>query len=189
MVDSGMLDAHVERSNTADYVEYTTFNYNRIVKHKTAYYTYWLPLQMGLIVSETTDRVDATQLHEVAMRMGEYFQVQDDVMDAFTPPEKLGKIGMDIEDAKCSWLATTFLESASEAQIQTFKANYGVNDAEKVAVIKQLYRDTDLLGKFKQYEEGVVAAVEGIIQAMEGSSPFFAESVRTLWGKTYKREK
>lgn len=189
MVDSSKLDATVERSNTADYVEYTTFNYNRIVKYKTAYYTYWLPLQMGLIVSETTDKVDAAQLHEVAMRMGEYFQVQDDVMDAFTPPEKLGKIGMDIEDAKCSWLATTFLETASEEQIKTFKENYGINDAEKVAVIKKLYSDVDLLGKFKQYEDGVVATVEGIIQAMEGPSPFFAESVKTLWGKTYKREK
>lgn len=32
----------------------------------------------------------------ILVPMGEYFQVQDDVLDAFAPPEILGKIGTDI---------------------------------------------------------------------------------------------
>jgi len=32
----------------------------------------------------------------ILVPMGEYFQVQDDVLDAFAEPEALGKIGTDI---------------------------------------------------------------------------------------------
>ena len=44
-------------------------------------------------------------------RQGEMFgQSQDDFLDAFAPPEVLGKIGTDIEDAKCSRLVCKALE-------------------------------------------------------------------------------
>jgi farnesyl diphosphate synthase len=36
--------------------------------------------------------------------MGEYFQVQDDVLDAFADPEVLGKIGTDILVGRSVWL-------------------------------------------------------------------------------------
>lgn len=189
MVDSAKLDANVAHANTTDYVEYTTFNHRRIVVYKTAYYTYWLPLMMGLLVSQTAEKVDKTTTHEVAMVMGEYFQVQDDVMDCFTPPEKLGKIGTDIEDAKCSWLAVTFLETAPADKVAVFKANYGFDDQAKVSVIKKLYAEANMLERFAKYEEGVVTKVEKLISALEAQNAAFAGSVRVLWGKTYKRQK
>uniref|UniRef100_A0A0A9WT37 Farnesyl pyrophosphate synthase n=1 Tax=Lygus hesperus TaxID=30085 RepID=A0A0A9WT37_LYGHE len=40
MVDSRKLDAHIAHSLTTDFVEFTPFNYRRIVTYKTAYYTY-----------------------------------------------------------------------------------------------------------------------------------------------------
>lgn len=189
MVDSSKLDAHVAHPNTTDYVEYTLFNYQRIVKYKTAYYTYWLPLMMGLAVSGSLKEVDAKATEEVAVLMGEYFQVQDDVMDCFTPPEKLGKIGTDIQDAKCSWLAVTFLATAAPEQVATFKANYGSTDEAKVAIIKKLFAETDMQGKFKVYEMEVEAKVTSLIKGLHEQCPAFASSVQVLWDKTYKREK
>lgn len=189
MVDSSKLDANVAHSNTTDYVEYTLYNYRRIVTYKTSYYTYWLPLKMGLIVSESVDQADAEIMKEVAMLMGEYFQVQDDVMDCFTPPEKLGKIGMDIQDAKCSWLAVTFLATAPAEQVATFKANYGSTDDAKVAVIKKLYAEANMEARFAEYEAGVAGKVGELIAKLRAGSPAFADSVQTLWDKTYKRQK
>lgn len=189
MVDSAKLDANVAHANTTDYVEYTPFNHRRIVVYKTAYYTYWLPLVMGLLVSGTMDKVDQAATHKIAMVMGEYFQVQDDVMDCFTPPEKLGKIGTDIEDAKCSWLAVTFLASAPADKVAEFKANYGSTDPAKVAVVKELYAEQNLLDRFAEYEKGVVAEVEQLLATLQSSSAAFAASVQVLWGKTYKRQK
>ncbi|PWU83783.1 putative farnesyl pyrophosphate synthase [Trypanosoma cruzi] len=121
--------------------------------------------------------------------IGEYFQVQDDVMDCFTPPEQLGKVGTDIEDAKCSWLAVTFLGKANAAQVAEFKANYGEKDPAKVAVVKRLYSKANLQADFAAYEAEVVREVESLIEQLKVKSPTFAESVAVVWEKTHKRKK
>lgn len=43
------------------------------------------------------DEAAYKQALDILIPMGEYFQVQDDVLDAFAPPEVLGKIGTDIQ--------------------------------------------------------------------------------------------
>lgn len=189
MYDSNKLDPEVEHPATIEYTEFTMANYKRIVKYKTAYYTCWLPLVMGLIVTGKLSSVDMVVTERVAMLMGEYFQVQDDVMDCFTPPEQLGKVGTDIEDAKCSWLAVVFLSKASDAQVREFKENYGHKDPAKVAVVKRLYTETSMQAAFAAYEAEVVPQVEALIAQLRLASPSFASSVAALWGKTYKRQK
>lgn len=189
MVDSATLDANKAHPTTTDYVEYTLFNYKRVVKHKTAYYTYWLPLVMGLLVSESVATVDAAAVEEVAMLMGEYFQVQDDVMDVYTPSEKLGKVGTDIQDAKCSWLAVTFLATAPADKVAAFKANYGSADPANIDTIKKLFTEGGMQDQFAAYEAGVAAEVAVLIAGFRKQSPAFADSVQIMWDKTYKRQK
>lgn len=189
MMNAEELDPDVPHGPTICYSEFTLFNYRRIVRYKTAYYTYWLPLQMGLIVSGGLKLVDAKLVHDLAMLMGEYFQVQDDVMDCFTPPEILGKVGTDIKDAKCSWLAVTFLSVATEKETKVFKENYGKSDDKSEEEVKKLFNETNLLSKFEEYEKGVVSQVEGFLNSLKESCPAFATSVEKLWKKTFKRSK
>ena len=187
MYDSEKLDPDVQQPTTTDFKEFTLDHYKRIVKFKTAYYTYFAPLVLGLAVCEK--KIDEAEVERLAVLMGEYFQVQDDVLDCFADPKVLGKIGTDIEDMKCSWLAVTFLDTASEAQIAEFNAIYGKHDAADVQKVKDLYRDAKLMDKFEKYEQETEASVKESIAALMKQDEVFATACTSLWNKTFKRKK
>jgi farnesyl diphosphate synthase len=126
--------------------------------------------------SETSDlykKADA-----VCMRLGEYFQIQDDVLDAFAPPEVLGKIGTGIEDAKCSWLVCKALELVTPEQRQILEENYGKWDEEGVKKVKALYKDLELEKIYNEYEEEQKEACDALIASIE------PESFQERWTRT-----
>jgi anthranilate synthase component 1 len=88
---------------------FTIERYTSIVKYKTAFYSFYLPVALGMIVSGIKDRKHYDKAREILMIMGEYFQVQDDFLDCYGTPEVIGKIGTDIQDNKCSWLVVQAL--------------------------------------------------------------------------------
>ena len=192
MFDSKKLDPNVSQPTTTDYHEFTLEHYKRIVKFKTSFYTYFAPLAFGALITRHLPGVrpvDLATVEKVALVMGEYFQVQDDVLDCFADPAVLGKIGTDIQDTKCSWLAVTFLTVADQAQIARFKANYGKHDETNVAAIKELYAATKLLDRFAEYESATVTAVEQGLAELSTMNIDFATATTRLWNKTYKRKK
>jgi len=193
MFDSEKLDPDVKMPTTTDYKEFTIHHYKRIVKHKTSFYTYHCPLAMGALVAGSYlpngCSIDNKLVENAAMLMGEYFQIQDDVLDCFADPAVLGKIGTDIQDTKCSWLAVTFLGNATPQQIETFKAHYGKHDDADVAVIKKLYVDTKMQERFDEFEIQTVTEVTKLLNALRIQNEAFAGAVQKLWEKTYKRKK
>nr|XP_027086341.1 farnesyl pyrophosphate synthase 1 isoform X1 [Coffea arabica] len=112
---------------------------------------------------------------------------QDDYLDSFGEPEKVGKIGTDIEDFKCSWLVVKALERCSEEQKKILFAHYGKADAADVAKVKALYHELDLQGVFAEYES---KSYEKLTSCIEAHPSKAVQSVlKSFLGKIYKRQK
>lgn len=111
-----------------------------IVTFKTAYYSFYLPVACGLHLAGITDAQAFSDAKAILIKMGQYFQMQDDYLDCFADPEVLGKIGTDIQDNKCSWIVCTALQQATAEQKEIIVQNYGQDDEERISVIKALFR-------------------------------------------------
>jgi farnesyl diphosphate synthase len=160
------------------------------VVHKTAYYTFYDPVAKGVLLAKLDDAALEARLLEEARRLGvlvgRLFQLQDDYLDAFGDPSVTGKVGTDIEDRKCTWLAARALEVASAEQRARFLALYGRDkEAATVAEVRALYRE---LGLVEAYAAECARLGGEVRAACAASHPslalVFAEVLAALDGRT-----
>jgi farnesyl diphosphate synthase len=99
-----------------DLSKFSIQKHGLIVVFKTAYYSFYLPVALGMRMAGLKDERDYKKASDILIPLGTYFQVQDDYLDCFAPPEVLGKIGTDIVDNKCSWVINIALKNATPEQ-------------------------------------------------------------------------
>jgi len=170
-------------------IDLNRFSMNRlskIFKYKTAFYSFYLPVALGMVVSGITDRKMYDKAREILCIMGEYFQIQDDFLDCFGTPEQIGKIGTDIQDSKNSWLVVTALEMCNTRQRKVLEDNYGSHEPRKVELVKKLYRELRLEKIFQDYEENSYQTIKKLI---DDYKELPTEVFTFLLGKIYKRTK
>ena len=111
-----MLDLITTPEGEVDLSKYTLPTYLRIVRFKTAYYSFYLPVACALMLQGEIDPAKFAAAKEILVQMGTLFQVQDDFLDCFGEAAVIGKVGTDIEDTKCSWLVVQALQKADARQ-------------------------------------------------------------------------
>ena len=72
-----------------------------------------------------TDPEMFRQAKTILLEIGQFYQTQDDFFDCFGDPAVIGKVGTDIAEGKCSWLAVVAMQRATEEQKEVMKACYG----------------------------------------------------------------
>lgn len=160
-----------------------------IVIYKTAYYSFYLSVALALHYNGTATPKNLQTAHDILIPMGEYFQAQDDYLDAFADPETLGKIGTDIQDNKCSWLVNQALKKVTPEQRKILEENYGQKDSEKEAKVKALYHELELQKFYEQWEEERVAEIRSKIDQVDESEGLNKEVFEAFLKKIYKRSK
>jgi farnesyl diphosphate synthase len=182
-----LLDLTSQRQDhQIDLSRFTIQRYMSIVKYKTAFYSFYLPVALGMIMSGVQDSRQYDSARDILCKMGEYFQIQDDVLDCFGKPEVIGKIGTDIQDNKCSWLVVKALELCNQNQRQILEENYGRHDEVKIQTIKKLYAEMKLDKLFEKFEEESYVEIESKIAAVTDVP---SEVFYFLLKKIYKRTK
>ncbi|KAL4867093.1 hypothetical protein BDV12DRAFT_171945 [Aspergillus spectabilis] len=184
-----LCDLITAPEDKVDLDNFSMEKYMFIVTYKTAYYSFYLPVALALHYLQLASPENLQQAHDILIPLGQYFQVQDDYLDAYGDPEIIGKIGTDIQDNKCSWLVNQALQRASDEQRKVLDAAYGRKDGEQEAKVKAIYRELDLETVYKEYEEKVVGELKTKIAAVEETSGLKKEVFEAFLGKIYKRSK
>lgn len=160
-----------------------------IVRYKTAFYSFYLPVALAMYMAGVSDQADLQQAKDVLLPLGEYFQVQDDYLDAFGDPEVIGKIGTDIQDNKCSWVVNKALQKANADQRKILDENYGRKDQAAEAKVKKLFDELELVSEYEKYEEEVVKEIREKIAQIDETRGFKGEVIEVFLKKIYKRQK
>jgi farnesyl diphosphate synthase len=172
-----------------DLDRFTATRYAQIVKHKTAYYSFYLPVALGMRLANVPDDMETYQLAEsICCQMGEYFQIQDDYLDCFGDPNVIGKVGTDIQDNKCSWLVVQALRLCQDDKnkMNTLKSNYGIWDNGKVERVKKLYRELQLPDVYQAYEDQFYETITARLAQVDKMPK---EVFELFLHKIYKRSK
>ncbi|KAJ3289077.1 Farnesyl pyrophosphate synthetase [Rhizoclosmatium sp. JEL0117] len=163
-----LMDLITAPEDNVDLTRFSIEKYKYIVEFKTAYYSFYLPVALAMMLHGIPADSDSyKQALRVLLPLGEYFQAQDDYLDCFGSPEVIGKIGTDIEDNKCSWLVNQALPLCNAEQRKKLDENYGQRKPENVAVVKQVYAELDLEGLYRNYEEESHAKVMKLIEEID----------------------
>eukprot|EP00955_Chlamydomonas_euryale_P073785 361840-Chlamydomonas_euryale.AAC.10 len=175
---------------------YTLDNYSLIVRFKTAYYSFYMPVACGMLLAGVPQfrhcrwssclASAAYDVNVLGGAGGWGGGVQDDFLDAYGDPAVTGKLGSDIEDNKCSWLICVALLHASVSQRDAIRTNYGRKDAEAVAAVKRVYSELELGRRFREYEE---QTYQRLCSAIESQVLLPKEVFMSLLRKIYKRVK
>jgi farnesyl diphosphate synthase len=169
-----------------DLSRFTMDRMAKIMKYKTAFYSFYLPVALSMIVGGITDRALFDKAREILCIMGEYFQIQDDYLDCYGTPEQIGKIGTDIQDNKCSWMVITALSKCNATQKRTLEKNYGRHDDKCIDTVKKLYAKLDLTTDYTTYEEASYSKIQSIL---DSTNELPREVFEFLLRKIYKRSK
>ena len=148
-----LVDLITADEHHVDLSKFSIDKHHYIVVYKTAFYSFYLPVALAMLMYGINDEQSHKIALEVLIPLGEYFQVQDDYLDAFGSPETIGKIGTDIEDNKCSWCICKALDIVNDDQRKILDENYGRKSEQNANKVKELYKEFKIDELFKAYEQ------------------------------------
>ena len=136
----------------------------RVVRYKSAKYTVERPLHLGAALAGADDAlIDA--LTDVALPLGEAFQLRDDVLGVFGDPGVTGKpAGDDLREGKRTVLVARAAELGTDTDRELLARALGTPDG--VDALRDLVERT-----------GALAAVEADIARLEGQAEAALDSL------------
>lgn len=163
--------------------------YSAIVKYKTAFYSFSLPIRLAFYLVGIVQEEVHEKAEEILLKFGHFFQVQDDFLDCYGDPAVIGKIGRDIEEGKCCWLFVTALKLCNEEQKKILLENYALEDVKNVAKVREIYDQLNMRKVYQDYEEQSYQEIKSLIEKFEYPQQVPLDVFHWLLKKIYRRSK
>jgi farnesyl diphosphate synthase len=187
-----VLGQHLDTSPPDSVTQFTREQWLSVVRFKTAFYTFILPVELGILVSgRTFTGEDLRAVRRVNLMIGELFQAQDDILDCFGDPTVIGKIGRDIEEGKCTWLLYTALAETRTLASDTYQELVDLFSSPRsptsVQRVKSIYKDIQIESLFESFTTDLNTEINSTIDSI--SSAELQDLCRWIHATTHKRQK
>lgn len=180
-----LLDLITAPTGKPDMEKFSPLRYLQIVQYKTAFYSFYLPVALAMIYCGVDEKEALEDARKCLIPLGEFFQIQDDFLDCFGDPKTLGKIGTDIDEGKCSWLAMKFMETASGPELKAFKEIYSKPGS--TAVISKMYKEAGLDLEYERLQEETKKSLNESLLTV--SDPKLVLIIEAFAKKIFNRQK
>ncbi len=117
----------------------------------------------------------------IFLEIGKFLQIEDDFLGCFGDPKVTGKKGNDIAQGKCCWLIVVAMQRANREQKQVIRDNYGVDNEEAVARVKQVYQELKLPRLFRIYEADSYQDILDRIKQIPGEGKLLPPTLFTFF--------
>lgn len=162
--------------------------YEEIISNKTAFYTIFLPVYLGLVITSSSPTIlHATSLYDACMLLGRFFQVRDDYLDVFASTSVLGKEGTDIQEGKCSWVILTVLNQCTKVDREELEIHYGKKDPEDVRYVREIFGRYNVEKGFLEYQENTLKQISAILNSPAFPEPKLLPLFHLLIKKLFKK--
>nr|XP_021182149.2 farnesyl pyrophosphate synthase [Helicoverpa armigera] len=170
-----------------NYSLFTMEHYDAIVKHKSAYYTYKLPMSLGFMLANRYNEETHKDVDDISMKLGRLFQMQDDYIDCYGDENMTGKMGSDIQEGKCSWLAVKALQHCKPNHRAVFTVCYGSKEPAHIERIKVLYNQLKIPQLYKEEENEIYKKIVQRIQdvSSESERELFLQVLHDTYGRKH----
>nr|XP_023019940.1 farnesyl pyrophosphate synthase-like [Leptinotarsa decemlineata]AKO63325.1 farnesyl pyrophosphate synthase [Leptinotarsa decemlineata] len=165
------LDGVIMNNAGSDLSRFTMKNYNLIMKYRTGYHSFQLPVGAAMYLAQMYDPEQHRQAKTILLELGQFYQIQKDFLNCFGDSQVTWKLGSHINEGKCSWLAVVALQRANPSQRKIMEKYYGQQGEESVEVIKNLYIELGLPATYACYEEESYKLIHTHIQQISKGLP------------------
>ena len=148
--------------------------YKRIVASSVCYPRYVLPVQLALHLAGLNGDKVHDQAQKVLNDIGFLAEMTGDFADCF-----YDESGTDIQDGRMTWLLVNAYHRGNPQQKAILEQNYGIDDPENIAAVRQVYEDIKLKKMVSkdidQHREEMMAQIQHISALSKDtlSSKFF----------------
>jgi geranylgeranyl diphosphate synthase type I len=136
----------------------------RVLRYKSAKYTVERPLHLGAALAGADETLIAA-LSDVAIPLGEAFQLRDDVLGVFGDPDVTGKpAGDDLREGKRTVLVARVAELGSDADRELLTSSLGTADG--VDALRELVERTGALDAVEKDIDRLAEQADAALDAL-----------------------
>ena len=168
---------------------FTPERYETISVYKTGFYTINCPVRLAMYVVGMNNKQSHSDVEKLLLKIGHFFQIQDDFIDCFVDPSVSGKIGTDIQDGKFCWPLVTALQSASDAQKRVLEDNYAKHDPEAIRRVKDLYAELGVEQTYREFEAKTYKDLLALVEEVTRKTGVPAIIFNQVMDLLFKRKK